>query len=68
MHVLKRIVPNRRPYNAEIRSLLKQRKAVKKKLQASKSSYLHRCMIAKLHKLDRKIKHEIADFNTVNSL
>ena len=30
----KRIVPNRRPYNAEIRSLLKERKVVKRILQA----------------------------------
>ena len=60
----KRIVPNRRPYNAEIRSLLKERKVVKRKLQASKNSYLYRCMIAKMHKLDRKIEHKIADFNS----
>ena len=50
----KRIVPNRRRYNAEIRSLLKERKVVKRKLQASNNSYLYRRMIAKMHKLDRK--------------
>ena len=61
----KRIVPNRRPYNAEIRSLLKERKATKRKLQASKNSYLYRRMIAKMHKLDRKIEHKIADFNSL---
>ena len=61
----KRIVPNRRPYNAEIRSLLKERKVVKRKLQASKNSYLYRRMIAKMHKLDRKIEHKIADFNSL---
>ena len=61
----KRMVPNRRPYNAEIRSLLKERKAVKRKLQASKNSYLYRRMIAKMHKLDRKIEHKIADFNSL---
>ena len=51
----KRIVPNRRPYNAEVRSLLKERQAVKNKLQASKNSYLYRQMIAKMHKLDKKL-------------
>ena len=61
----KRTVPNRRPYNAEIRSLLKERKVVKRKLQASKNSYLYRRMIAKMHKLDRKIEHKIADFNSL---
>ena len=50
----KRIVPKRRPYNAEIRSLPKERKVAKRKLQASKNSYLKRRMIAKMHKLDRK--------------
>ena len=61
----KRIVSNRRPYNAEILSLLKERKVVKRKLQASKNSYLYRRMIAKMHKLDRKIEHKIADFNSL---
>ena len=61
----KRIVPNRHPYNAEIRSLLKERKAVKRKLQAYKESNLYRHMIAKMHKLDRKIEHKIADFNSL---
>ena len=61
----KRIVPNRRPYNAEIRSLLKERKVIKRKLQASKNSYLYRHMIAKMHKLDRKIELKIADFNLI---
>ena len=60
----KGIVPNRRPYKAEIRSLLKERKAVKRKLQASKNSYLYRRMIARMHNLDRKIEHKIADFNS----
>ena len=62
----KRIVPNRHSYDAEVRSLLKERKAVKRKLQASKNSYLYRRMIAKMHKLERKLEHKIADFN--NSL
>ena len=61
----KRIVPNRRHYNAEIRSLLKERKVVKRKLHASKNSYLYRRMIAKMHKLDKKIEHKIADFNSL---
>ena len=61
----KRIVPNRRPYNAEMRSLLEERKAVKKKLQVSKSSYLYRQTIAKMYKFDRKIEHKIAYFNSL---
>ena len=62
----KRIVPNRCPYNAEIRSLLKERRnVVKRKLQASNNSYLYRHMIAKMHRLYRKIKHKIADFNSL---
>ena len=51
----KRIVPNRCPYNAEIRRLLKERKAVKRKLQASKNSYLYRRMIARCTNLTEKL-------------
>ena len=61
----KRIIPNRRPYNAEIRSLLKERKVVKRKMKASNNSYLYRRMIAKMHKLDRKIEHKRSDFNSL---
>ena len=61
----KRIVPNRRPYNAEIRSLLKEREAVKRKLKDLKNAFLYRRMVAKMHKLDRKIEHKIADFNSL---
>ena len=61
----KRIVPNRHPYDAEIRSLLKERKVIKRKLQALKNSYLYRRMIGKMHKLDRKIELKRADFNSL---
>ena len=63
----KRIVPNKRPYNAEIRSLLKEKKVIKRKLQASKNSYLYRRMIAKIRKLHRKIV-SILTVNCINYL
>ena len=44
---------------------MKYVEAVKRKFQASKNSYLYRRMIAKMHKLDRKIEYKTAHFNSL---